>query len=367
MPKNIVICCDGTGNEVGAREYSNVAKLYMHLDKRDATRQIAFYDPGLGTLGTSGFRTRTLTSLTRLMGLAFGYGLRDNIKDAYLFLMHHYEPGDWVFLFGFSRGAYTARALGGMIHRVGLLNTGNENLVEHALKRYFESVRPQRRRNGGLKNKCFAPFRREPDWKGMARFKKYFSRRCHIHFLGVWDTVKSVGVLRRSMILPHTADMNGVQHGRHAVALNEKRSKYRTNLWSRENGSDFAQVWFAGAHSDIGGGYVESSLSDIALEWMLVEAAKFGLLVDTSRVPPLRPDAQGKTHNPLLPFWWLLGWYRRYVPLDGERPAWIHDSVRQRRALNKRFDRLCGNQLPESVIYVRTHVVVDQALPVQLP
>jgi uncharacterized protein (DUF2235 family) len=271
-----------------------------------------------------------------MMGLAFGYGLRDNLKDAYLFLMQHYDRDDRIFLFGFSRGAYTVRALAGMIHRAGLLNRGNENLVEHAIKRYFE------------------PVRRQPDWKGMARFKKYFGRDCTIHFVGVWDTVKAVGVFRRSLILPNTADMSGVQHGRHAVALNEKRSKYRTNLWTCPNGEPFAQVWFAGAHSDVGGGYVESGLSDIALEWMLKEAEKFGLLHDAADPHALKPDPAGKKHNPLLPFWWLLGWRRRKVPDGGAQAPWVHDSVRQRRATDAAFERDCRKQLPPAVVYVQT-------------
>jgi uncharacterized protein (DUF2235 family) len=332
MSKNIVICCDGTGNEVGAQEYSNVAKLYIRLGKHD--RQLTFYDPGLGTLGTPGFRTRTLTSLTRLMGLAFGYGLQENLKHAYVFLMQHYEPGDQIFLFGFSRGAYTVRALAGMIHRAGLLNRGNENLVEHAIKRYFE------------------PVHRQPDWKGMARFKKYFGRDCDIHFVGVWDTVKSVGVFRRSLVLPHTADMSGVRYGRHAVSLNEKRSKYRTNLWNRPNDESFAQVWFAGAHSDVGGGYVECGLSDVALAWMLSEAAKFGLMMDPESTPPLKPDPAGRAHNPLLPFWWMLGWHRRAVWGVNGQPPWLHESVQRRRSVDVAFDTECRKQLPPAVVYV---------------
>ena len=335
--KNIVICCDGTGNEVNANEYTNVVKLYRRLSREDPARQINYYDPGLGTLGTPGFRTRTFTSLTRLLGLAFGYGIHENVKDAYLFLMRNYEDGDRIFLFGFSRGAYTVRALAGLLFRVGLLESGNDQLVEHALKRYFE------------------PVRREPDWKGMARFKKIFCRACPIHFVGVWDTVNSVGVLRGSSKLPHTADMSGVTNGRHAVSLNEKRSKFRTNLWEKPNGHEFAQVWFAGVHADVGGSYADAGLSDIALEWMLVEAAKFGMLIETADDPGLAPNPHGQMHNPLLPLWWLLGWRRRKIyPLPGGQPVWVHDSVRERREKDSRFDQRCAKQIRQPFEYVKT-------------
>lgn len=337
MAKNIVICCDGTGNEVNANDYTNVVKLYRRLSRDAPERQINYYDPGLGTLGTPGFRTRTFTSITRLIGLAFGYGIHDNVKDAYLFLMRNYQEGDRVFLFGFSRGAYTVRALAGMLFRVGLLESGNDQLVEHALKRYFERVR------------------REPDWKGMARFKKVFCRPCPIHFVGVWDTVSSVGVFRGSFTLPNTADMSGVTAGRHAVSLNEKRSKFRTNLWERPNGTAFAQVWFAGVHADVGGSYADAGLSDIALEWMLVEAGKFGMLVDNGDDPELTPNPHAKMHNPLLPLWWVLGWWRRKIPpLPDAQPAWIHDSVRERREHNPRFERECTKQIREPFTYVKT-------------
>lgn len=336
MPKNIVICCDGTGNEVSASEYTNVVKLYRRLRKHDASQQLNYYDPGLGTLGTPGFRTWTFTKLSRLRGLATGYGLEDNVKDAYLFLMRNYEENDRVFLFGFSRGAYTVRALSGMLFRIGLLEAGNDQLAEHAIKRFFERARGT------------------PDWRGMARFKKIFSRPCPVHFVGVWDTVNSVGLLRPKK-LAQTADMKGVSHGRHAVALNEMRSKFRTNLWEPENGQNFAQVWFPGVHADVGGSYRESGLSDAALEWMLVEAAKFGLLIETTSDDELKPNPLGKMHNSLLPVWWLLGWWARDIdPLRTGRPVWIHESVRIRRENDARFDQKCERQIRAPFEYVKT-------------
>jgi uncharacterized protein (DUF2235 family) len=355
MPKNIVICCDGTGNEVGAREYSNVAKLYIRLDKSDDTRQVAYYDPGLGTLGTPGFRTRTVTSITRIMGLALGYGLHDNIKDAYLCLMNQYEEGDKIFLFGFSRGAYTVRALAGMIDRCGLLKRGSENLVEHAIKRYFERIRTKRKEaNRETRGAAKDRNRAEPDWKGMARFKKHFGQDCDIHFIGVWDTVKSVGILRRSLALPGTANLAGVKHGRHAVALNEKRSKYRPNLWSHPRGEDFSQVWFAGVHSDVGGGYENSGLSDIALKWMICEAVKFDLRLIPEWLDSIKPEPLAKKHNPLWPFWWLLGWRRRSVVFHPSQIAWVHDSVKTRCQHDSGFAKQCNTQIPGNSLYVST-------------
>src|SRR5215510_9374897 len=120
MAKNIVICCDGTGNEFGNRN-SNVIKLYkMLICDQD---QIAYYHPGVGTKGARSALTRIGKLWTRVIGLAFGYGLSDNIADAYQFLMKTFEPGDRVYIFGFSRGAYTARALCGMLHFVGVWDT----------------------------------------------------------------------------------------------------------------------------------------------------------------------------------------------------------------------------------------------------
>ena len=224
MAKNIVICCDGTGNEVDAGEQTNVVKLYRILDKSDPSKQIVYYHPGVGTLGAPGFQTRTAKFITTVMGLAFGYGMFRNVKSAYTYLVRRYEPGDRVYLFGFSRGAYGVRALLGLIQMCGLLNSGNENLVDYAIKLH------RTRRRGA------------PDWKGAARFKKYFARNCPIHFIGIWDTVKSVGLFRRSVVLPYTADLGNVANGRHALALCEKRSKYRPNLWDPPDGDDFKQI-----------------------------------------------------------------------------------------------------------------------------
>lgn len=139
MPKNIVICCDETGEEFGDRN-SNVIKLYCTLPQDQF--QIAYYHPGLGTMGAPGALSKLAQWWTKMLGLAFGYGLAANIGDAYAYLMENYENGDRVYLFGFSRGAYTVRALAAMLHMYGLLRPGNEGLVRY-IARMFRSQSPR--------------------------------------------------------------------------------------------------------------------------------------------------------------------------------------------------------------------------------
>jgi Uncharacterized alpha/beta hydrolase domain (DUF2235) len=131
VSKNIVICCDGTGNEFGA-ENSNVVKLYQRLIS-DPT-QVMYYHPGVGTMGSRSALSVTGKWWTKVIGLAFGYGIFDNVADAYIYLMRRFHPGDNVYIFGFSRGAYTARALCGMLHAIGLLREDNEALIPYAIR-----------------------------------------------------------------------------------------------------------------------------------------------------------------------------------------------------------------------------------------
>jgi uncharacterized protein (DUF2235 family) len=133
MPRNIVVCCDGTGNEYGA-ENSNVVKLYWTLAAED--KQVAYYHPGVGTMGARNALSAIGKWWTEVRGKAFGYGFSDNIADVYSFLMGEFNPGDQIFIFGFSRGAYTARALCGLLHMFGLLTAGNQALIPYMLRLY---------------------------------------------------------------------------------------------------------------------------------------------------------------------------------------------------------------------------------------
>lgn len=161
-------------------------------------------------------------------------------------------------------------------------------------------------------------------------FKATFCRHCPPHFVGVWDTVSSVGWIWNPLKLPYTAQNPDMANGRHAVSIDERRCYFRNNLWGPQlPGQSIKQVWFAGVHSDVGGSYpeAESGLSKISLEWMLCEAVSLGLLVDVQKAarvlgripppPPIAPDAGAKAHNSLTLRWWPVEFlpHRYYDPI----------------------------------------------------
>jgi uncharacterized protein (DUF2235 family) len=304
VPKNIVVCCDGTGNEFGDNN-SNVVKLYSTL-VIDGQRQVGYYHPGVGTMGgTHSAQQGQQGMVSRDGGLAFGAGLLGNVGDAYRYLMNVYEDGDSVFLFGFSRGAYTARALAGVLHMFGLLCPGNEGLIPYVIRLYAKRTRSA----AGMTH----------TFQVATQFKKTFCRDCRLRFVGVWDTVSSVGWVWDPLKLPYTGQNPDIANGRHAVSIDERRCYFRNNLWGAQlPGQTIRQVWLAGVHSDVGGSYAEaeSGLSKIALEWMLCEALQFGLLVDSGKAswmlgrkpppPPVAPDLNAGLHNSLTWKWWIL-------------------------------------------------------------
>ena len=152
-PKNLVICCDGTGNEI-SENISNVLKLYRCLRKTDKTqpRQLVFYDPGVGTVTEPSTWHRWKANIKLVLGLATGYGLDDNVLSAYCFLVENYAPGDSIYLFGFSRGAYTVRVLAGLVHKIGLISPEQANLAGSGLvtdKQYSGTGRGNESRTQG--------------------------------------------------------------------------------------------------------------------------------------------------------------------------------------------------------------------------
>jgi uncharacterized protein (DUF2235 family) len=310
MGKNVVLCCDGTANEF-AKNNTNVVKLFGVLTN-DIGRQVTYYHPGLGTMEPAGALTTFSRKITKLLGQAIGYGLENDIRDAYVFIMQNYVPGDRLFLFGFSRGAYTVRAVCSLLHMYGLIRSGNEPLVPYAIRLMM-----------GVERAPLAAKSIDNYFDLAREFKATMSQDCKPHFVGVWDTVSSVGWIENPLRLPYSANNPDIQIGRHAIAIDERRAFFRTNLWHPPDAPqagprDLKQVWFAGVHCDIGGGYCEqeSGLSKIALHWMLSEAEANGLLVEATRRAAVlgldsgnnkyvHEDPQAKTHESLTGWWRL--------------------------------------------------------------
>ncbi len=301
--KNIVICCDGTGNEYG-RNNTNVVETYV-LAEKDAS-QVAYYDPGVGTGGWE--YDEESGSLRSLADQATGYGLQKNVEDAYRYLMSCYEEGDAVYLFGFSRGAFTVRSLAGMLHACGLLGGNAGNLVEYASKVY-----------------------NTPDNNDVARgFRDAFGRPCPVHFIGVWDTVESLAMNAGKRF--HDTRLNPeVRYGYHGLAIDEKRRDFVPCLWDERNvatGQTIEQVWFAGVHSDVGGWYDERGLSNVALRWMIGKAVGCGLRINGEKLAGYRPDPHDRLHRSFTGFWKFRGQRTRRIP----EHARIHESVFERMA-----------------------------------
>jgi uncharacterized protein (DUF2235 family) len=387
--KNVVVCCDGTGNEV-SENISNVLKLYRVLRKtgKTAPRQVVFYDPGVGTLARPDPWTKFRQDAIAVLGLMTGYGLDDNILNAYTFLINNYEDGDDIYLFGFSRGAYTVRVLAGLIHKVGLLAPQQQNLAGAALTAYKQST--EINRAVAARPLGDDELEAEPQSQDdrAAQFARIISSRWPtVKFVGVWDTVASVIVPRPDKFytfslqeVPYTRRNPSVRVFRQAIALDERRRMFRLHGWdgaqvfmhnrfSETNNSDpqdIQQVWFAGVHADIGGGYpeAESGLSKYPLLWMIGEAAAHGLAVNMQAVNQLAwgiqrlgspfsyvaPDFMRDPHRSLTKVWQALEWlpksdsykewkesrsaFGHYIPNGEPRPvpadAFIHESVLRR-------------------------------------
>lgn len=323
--RNIVIFCDGTGNEVEADRETNVVKLYRCAIKDPA--QICYYHPGVGTISDFSFSAAKTMRLKadRLICMATGFGAEEVIEDAYRFLMQVYRTGDRLFLFGFSRGAFTIRALSGIIGYVGLLRRGLEPLVHYAQRIYFDAP-PRRERQSDRKVE-----RSRENRETAEKFKSMFSREVKVSFVGVWDTVQSIGLFNKR--IPHDPTLKPhVECARHAVSIDETRTSYTPRLWicSPDVAPRLKQVWFAGVHSDVGGSYEKAGLSNVSLQWMAAEARERGLRLHEGALSAaeFRSDPYAPLHDETRSRWiWrLLGVAPRTIPEN----AVLHESVLQR-------------------------------------
>ena len=277
--KRLVLCCDGTWNradkveENGQPCVTNVVKMAVRVAKRDAAGnpQIVYYDQGVGTGNL----------VDRVVGGVVGEGLEENIHDAYRFVVGNYEPGDELYFFGFSRGAFTARSILGMIRKCGILTRRSAGKYHDALELYRSKHRPD--------DPPAVEFRRNNSISPVEPID--------VKFIGVWDTVGALGIPGHDShkFAFHDTELGkNVRHAYHALAIDERRGPFRPTLWDYKPKPEqkVEQVWFAGVHSDVGGGYAETGLSDVALQWMLERAQATDLHIDPEVLEgrPLHPN-----------------------------------------------------------------------------
>ncbi|MCK7544812.1 DUF2235 domain-containing protein [Marinobacter bryozoorum] len=306
--KQLVICADGTWQSPESDTSTHVLRLAEGIaplsDK--GVPQVVFYDWGVGSDGDA------------LSGGVTGAGIDKNIMDCYRFLVHNYDEGDAIYLFGFSRGAYTVRSLAGLIRNCGILRRCYADQVASAYKLYRQ------------RGPSSAPWKEKASKFRQANAVADVSR---IHFMGVFDTVGSLGIpapflgtLGTSRYLFHDTEPSSIiNHARHAVSIDENRQDFEPTLWTPKDGIDLEQVWFAGVHTDVGGGYPDRALGDHAGLWLAREAERCGLAFARHFLACLEPDHCGRQHNEYKGFYRVM---RRKSQRKVE-PV-LHQSVRDR-------------------------------------
>ncbi|MBB4189288.1 hypothetical protein GGE07_005970 [Sinorhizobium terangae] len=332
---HLIVFCDGTWNtpdqmDGGLPAPTNVVKLrnaLMPIDK-DGREQRIYYHPGVGTDGSW---------WNRIAGGGMGDGLDKNIISAYNWLTRNYESGAKIWLFGFSRGAYTVRSLGGMISRCGLLRTPGirEEVIWSAIDDLFAIYRTPEQKAKAVVATGTLPFHERESGQAC-------KHSIPIHFIGVWDTVGALGVPDDLALLNliddpakhqfHDTDLSPiVANARHAVAIDEMRQSFTPTMWTNvDENPAVRQVWFPGVHCDVGGGYGRCGLSDQALKWMIDEAARLGLNFRESLDSHLAADPLGQLHDSVTGVFKSLKTRPREVPLFSEENALLHKSALDR-------------------------------------
>lgn len=310
--KRIVICADGTWQSPESPHPTHVMRLARGIapEGKSAVKQVVFYDWGIGS------------EADRINGGMTGAGIDKNIMDCYRFIVHNYDQGDQLYFFGFSRGAYTVRSLAGLIRNCGILRREFAGSIPAAYELYRQ------------RSAASAPFN-----KKARQFRQDYAvaDRTAIRFIGVWDTVGALGIpapflgtLGSERYLFHDTEPSSIiRHARHAVAIDENRLDFEPSLWSKKEEVDIKQVWFAGVHTDIGGGYQNRTLGDLAGQWLAREAQKLphghGLTFEPHFVHAFKPDYRGKQHNEYRGFYRIM----RRSSVRQVQPV-IHSSVKQR-------------------------------------
>ncbi len=330
--KKIVICCDGTWSvpdrrcEEGRLCPTNVAKAALTVARYDAggRRQLVYYARGVGT----GRRDR-------IMGGAFGVGISRNIREAYAYLVEEYRPGDELYLFGFSRGAYTVRSLAGLIRNCGILQPRFRDRIgaAYALYRRGDPDSHPTARESQL-------FRQTYSWEADGHVAR-------IKFIGVWDTVGALGIpvgllarlsVRVLRLRFHDVNLSSyVDNAFHALAIDERRRAFTPAIWNQQEhaaGQRLEQVWFAGVHSNVGGGNADAQLSDVAFLWMKDRAVECGLAFDERAVADSTdPDPFGRLGESWRGIYRLVPPRRREIKATGAAPwfQYVHPGAIERR------------------------------------
>jgi uncharacterized protein (DUF2235 family) len=297
--KRLIVCADGTWNirdqlddKTGKRRPTNVTKVARAIRPRAANGidQIVFYHDGVGTGGP----------LDRVTGGAFGRGIEENIRVLYRFLVYNYEPGDQIYFFGFSRGAFTVRTLAGFMFKVGLLEKDDDYYVPEVYGCYESSFEP------GSK-----------EWQHAFR-KINNPRPCPpIEFIGVWDTVGALGApgllgqaFNKDKYKYHNVGLNAaIRNAYHALAIDERRKPFAPDLWVRPTGwgGQLEQAWFPGVHSDVGGGYAPDGLANEALHWLVEKAEACELEFDAKYLQFFRPCFNSVLHESMSAMYRAMG------------------------------------------------------------
>ena len=362
--KRLVVCCDGTwcdpSNDTNvARTAFQAVLATRHFGVETATsargwsgtveppkrEQLVYYDTGVGTKEGRGW-WQTLSSAEGLkdlvtendyvrvfLGGATGFGLSENIQQAYRFLAEHYRDGDEIFLIGFSRGAYTVRSLGGLLSAAGLLwpqhvDVGKDPSKDPLVAEAYAYYRAAPGKDGRPS---------ERDRHSFAAKRASVARPIGVTFVGVYDTVGSVGIpltfaqqvgLNRKHGFHDTELGRNVRVARHAMGIDERRGPFKATYWTgngRTGEANVKQVWFAGVHGDVGGGVENRGLSNLALGWLMREAEAAGLEIDPRPLQEWQGDPVGPVHDNMRGIWWALhglGVLKRYVrPIGPERRA----------------------------------------------
>ena len=357
--KHLIVCCDGTWNVPATR--TNVHSLYEALAKTDSAGepQLSYYVRGIGTGGGL---------VGKFGGGAVGLGLGKRMIDAYDWLARRYQhqdgngESDRIWLFGFSRGAYTARNLAGLLTSYGLVSIpqgtrrGDRTLAEEVYEHYHQNRRRE------------SVWRQFPD--------NPFARDVTVHFLGVWDTVGSLGIPDALGLISrfdpskyrfyNTRLSNGIVHARHAVALDERRGPFAPTLWDADAwnvrnpagapGTTFQQVWFPGDYGSVGGADADKGLSDGALQWMMQQASdphQRGSSADGLAFTRTAnaPNALGPVSPPLTRFYRRLYPRPRAVPHLASAGA-VDESARKRNAAGQYRQQIAFNASGKAVAQV---------------